>query len=68
MQTGCGGSPLRFYGPTRLMQRPKLVKMRRSAMVAAAELERQGSSKRRKMTGRRKWEDQGRAYLEEKDN
>ena len=46
MQSCCGGSS-RFSGHVRLMQRPELVKTRRPA-AAAAELERQYSSERRK--------------------
>ena len=38
-----------FSGQVRLLQRPELVKTRRSA-AAAVELERQCSSERRKMT------------------
>ena len=49
-------------GPTRLMQRPELVKTGRSA-VAAVELEWQGGGKRKKTTGRRRMGDLGRAYL-----
>ena len=51
---GCCGRVSRFSGPTRLMQRPELVKMRRYATAAAAELEQQRSSERKKMTGRRR--------------
>ena len=53
MQSCCGGS-LRFSGQIRLMQRPELVRTRRSATAAAAELERQRSSKRKETTGRRR--------------
>ena len=50
---GCSGGSSRFSGQTRLMQRPELVKTR-SATAAAAELERQRSSERKKTTGRRR--------------
>ena len=50
---GCSGGSSRFSGQTRLMQRPELVKTR-SATAAAGELERQRSSERKKMTGRRR--------------
>ena len=49
-------------GLTRLMQRPELVKTGRSA-AAAAELEWQRGSKRKKTTGRRRMGNLGRAYL-----
>ena len=45
MQSCCGG-PLRFSVQVRSMQRPELVKTRRSAMTAAAELEQQGERAR----------------------
>ena len=45
----CYGGLSRFFGQTRLMQRPELVKTRRSA-TAAAELERQRSNKGKKTT------------------
>ena len=48
MQSCCGGSS-RFSGQIRLMQRPELVRTRRSATAAAAELERQRDSERKKM-------------------
>ena len=50
---GCSGGSSRFSGQTRLMQRPELVKMR-SATAAVAELERQRSSERKEMTGKRR--------------
>ena len=50
----CGGGSLRFSGQTKLMQRPELVKMKRSATASAAELEQQRSSEWKKMTGRRR--------------
>ena len=50
---GCSGGSSRFSGQTRLMQRPELVKTR-STTAVAAELERQGSSERKKMIGRRR--------------
>ena len=50
---GCSGGSSRFSGQTRLMQRLELVKTR-SVTAAAAELERQRSSERKKTTGRRR--------------
>ena len=49
-----GGGSSRFSGQTKLMQRSELVKTKRSATASAAELERQGRSKRKRMTGRRR--------------
>ena len=43
-----GGVSSRFSGHVRLMQRPELVKMRKPAAAAAAELGRQHSGERRK--------------------
>ena len=50
----CSGGSSHFSGQTKLMQRPELVKMKRSATASAAELERQRSSERKRMTGRRR--------------
>ena len=62
MRSYCGGSS-RFSGHVRLMQRPKLVKTRRLAVVAA-ELERQYSGERRKkMEATSEGRLMGRAYL-----
>ena len=55
------GGRRRFSGQVRVMQRPRLTKTRRAA--AAAELERQRSNERKKMTEGGEWEDLGRAYL-----
>ena len=54
MQSYCR-DPSRFSGQVRLMQRPELVRMRRSAAAAAAELERQRSSERKKTTEGGEW-------------
>ena len=50
----CSGGSLRFFGQTKLMQRPELVKTKRSVTASAVELERQRSSERKRMTGRRR--------------
>ena len=55
--------PSHFSGHIRLMQRPELVKARRSA-AAVVELERQYSRERRKtMEATGEWRLMGRAYL-----
>ena len=58
-----GGGSSRFSGHVRLMQRPELVKTRRSA-AAAVGLERQYSRERRKtMEATGEWRLMGLAYL-----
>ena len=47
MQSCCGG-PSCFFGQVRLMQRPELLKTRESAAAAAAKLEQQRDSERKK--------------------
>ena len=54
MQSCCGGSS-RFSGQIRLMQQPELTRTRRSATMAAAELERQRNSERKKTTEGGEW-------------
>ena len=54
MQSCCRGL-LRFSGQVRLMQRPELAKIRRSATAAAAELELQRGSERKKTTEGGEW-------------
>ena len=51
----CCGGTTRYSGQIRLMQRPELVRMRRSATAAAAELERQRDSERKKTTEGGEW-------------
>ena len=53
---GCYGGSSLFSGQTKLMQRPELVKTRRSATAAAAELERERSGERKKTTKGGEWE------------
>ena len=43
-----GGDPSRFSGHIRVMQQPELVKMKKPAAAAAAELGRQHSGERKK--------------------
>ena len=52
----CCRVPSRFSGQVRLMQRPELEKTRKSAAAAAAELERQRNSARKKTTEEGEWE------------